>query len=108
MCHLEGCEVPSVCWCVQNGSVDGALSSRPPMSGRPPVLLDWRTRVATALTAALGLADLQRAALDGVAVPITPSRMMLSASTAPHLQPPSFAELTSGPAVGHRPFSTHF
>lgn len=84
---------------VQNGSVEGALSGRPPMPGRPAVRLDWRTRIEVARTAARGLADLQRASLDNTAAPVTPSNMLLSEAAAPRLQPPNMLKLAIAPPV---------
>ena len=84
----------------QDGSVEGALSSRPPMPGRAAVRLDWRTRLAVAQSAAEGLAALQALSLDNVAAPVTPSRMLIpDTAAAPRLRPPDIIELASAPAV---------
>ena len=84
---------------LQNGSVDGALSSRPPMPGRPAVRLDWETRVSIAQSAARGLSELHEASIGSVASPVTPSRILLHEAAAPLLRPPDIFELLSPPQV---------
>lgn len=87
------------CAPLQNGSVDGALSSRPPMPGRPAVRLDWETRVSIAQSAAKGLAELHKASIGSVAAPVIPSRILLHEAAAPLLRPPDIFELLSPPQV---------
>lgn len=87
------------CVFVQNGSVDGALSSRPPMPGRAAIRLDWAARVSIAHTAARGLADLRKASIGSVASPVAPSRILLHEPATPLLRPPDILELLSAPQV---------
>ena len=87
------------CVLLQNGSVDGALSSRPPMPGRQAVRLDWAKRVSIAQNAARGLADLQKASIGSVAAPVSPSRILLHEPATPLLRPPDILELLSMPQV---------
>ena len=98
----QAISAPSFLIATQDGSVDGALSSRPPMPGRPAVRLDWATRVSIAENAARGLADLQKASIGSVAAPVAPSRILLHQPAAPLLRPPDILELLSAPQVKFR------
>ena len=96
---MSGKHTLSTLLCAQNGTVEDALRSRPPWRGRPPVRLDWPTRVEVGLDAAQGLLGLHRASPPLLMGALQPSDVLLSASIDAHIAAPSPASLVHGQQV---------
>ena len=87
------------CLCLQNGTVEDALRSRPPWRGRPPVRLAWPTRVEVGLDAAQGLLGLHKASPPLLMGALQPSDVLLSAAMDAHIAAPSPASVVHGQQV---------